>query len=78
MSNDTLPTEAIERLTGYKRPADQLKELHRLGFYRARRAKVTGEIVLERPHYDAVCAGQQGGQAAHRPQVRSPRLRAVT
>jgi hypothetical protein len=77
--SDTLPAETIERLTGYKRPADQLRELHRQGFYRARRAKVTGEVVLERPHYDAVSMGlQTGTQPANRPQVRPPRLRVAT
>lgn len=76
--SDLLSPEAIERLTGYKRPADQLRELHRQGFWRARRAKVTGEVILERPHYDAVATGQQqGSQPAHRPQVRTPQLRAV-
>lgn len=75
----TLLKAEIERLTGYKRPADQLRELHRQGFWRARRAKVTGEVVLERPHYDAVAAGlQPGSLPATRPQVRPPRLRLAT
>lgn len=73
MTDDTLPAEAIERLTGYKRPADQLRELHRQGFWRARLAKVTRQVVLERPHYDAVAAGlQPGAQPASRPKVRPP------
>lgn len=72
---DTLPADEIQRMTGYKRPADQLRELHRQGFYRARRAKVTGEVILERPHYDAVAMGLQPGA---RPQVRAPRLRIAT
>jgi hypothetical protein len=68
----TLSPEEIFGLTGYKRPADQLRELHDQGFYRARLAKTTGDVILERPHYDAVSAGlQPGAQAAHRPQVRS-------
>lgn len=74
--SDLLPAEEIQRMTGYKRPGDQLSELHRQGFYRARRAKVTGEIILERPHYDAVCAG--GGQSANdsdRPKLRKPTKR---
>lgn len=61
----------LQALTGYKRPSDQLRELHRLGFYRARLGKVTRQVILERAHYDAVCAG--GGSAAneeHRPAVR--------
>jgi hypothetical protein len=71
----TLLKAEIERLTGYKRPADQLRELHRQGFWRARRAKVTGEVVLERPHYDEVSRGLS--QPSRRPQVRTPQLRAV-
>lgn len=70
-ADDTIPAEVIERLTGYKRPADQLRELHNLGFWRARRAKVTGEVVLERPHYDAVCGNLfPGATSAHRPKLR--------
>jgi hypothetical protein len=74
--SDTLPAEAIEQLTGYsrKRPSLQLRELHRQGFYRARRAKVTGEVILERPHYDAVSAGLPSPQVA----VRVPKLRLAT
>jgi hypothetical protein len=46
----------IERLTGYRRPHEQLAELHRQGFSRARRDRL-GRIVLERAHYEAVAAG---------------------
>jgi hypothetical protein len=49
-------------LTGYKRPAEQLRELHRLGYFRARRGNVTGEVILERAHVDAVAAGSRCGQ----------------
>ena len=42
------PAELV-RLTGYKRPADQLAELHRQGFYRARRSPSDGTVILERP-----------------------------
>lgn len=56
--DDLLSAEAIERLTGYKRPADQLRELHRQGFWRARRVRNgTGYVVLETPHYHAVQSG---------------------
>jgi hypothetical protein len=75
--SDLLTPQAVEKLTGYKRPADQLRELHRLGFWRARRAKVTGDIVLEWPHYDEVTRGHSS-ESARRPQVRPPKLRAVT
>jgi hypothetical protein len=71
--DDILPPEAIQRITGYKRPADQLRELRRQGFWRARRARVTGEVILERPHYDAVAAGLQPSAApAAGPQLRKP------
>ncbi|KQT10994.1 hypothetical protein [Ramlibacter sp. Leaf400] len=73
-----LSSAQIEQLTGYKRPGDQLRELKARGFYRARRARVTGEVILERPHYDAVCAG--AGSAANeenRPRVRPPPMRRV-
>ncbi len=65
------PEEDQSASGGYKRPADQLRELHRRGFYRAYRSKVTGEVVLERPHYDSVSQGL-GGAAndAPRPKVR--------
>ena len=72
------PAEVVDASGGYKRPAEQLRELHRRGFYRAYRSKVTGEVILERPHYDAVASGQVSGQPAHRSQVRQPKLRAVT
>jgi hypothetical protein len=77
--NDTLPADAIERLTGYsrRRPSLQLLELHRQGFWRARRARVTGEVILERPHYDAIASGQERSSTAaptRRPKVRTPQL----
>ncbi len=64
------PTELVA-LTGYRRAADQVPELQRLGFTRARRSPTTGETILERAHYLAVCAGHQ---AAERPKVRPPKL----
>ena len=77
MSELTLSPEEIERLSGgYKRPAEQLRELKKLGFYRARRGAVTGEVILERAHVEAVAAGAvaaPGDQARNR-----PKLRAVT
>lgn len=69
--SDLLPADQIQRMTGYKRQADQLRELHRQGFYRARLSKVTREVILERPHYDSVCKGE--GMAANDPGT--PKLR---
>lgn len=72
MSGIVLSPEELQALTGYKRAADQLKVLHRLGFYRARLGAVTRQVVLERAHYDAVCAGGAAANApAYRPQVRA-------
>lgn len=45
----------IEELTHYKRSADQLRELHERGFSRA--YVRAGVVVLERPHFEAVCRG---------------------
>ena len=65
-------TEAeLRALTRYAMPGKQLAELHRQGFWRARMGRVGG-VVLERAHYEAVCAGQQVAKA---PQVRPPKLR---
>lgn len=52
-----LSASEIADLTGYARPAEQVAELHRLGFTRARIDRL-GRVVLERAHYDAVCDGR--------------------
>lgn len=63
--------EIITLTGGYKRQVDQLRELHKLGFYRARLGKVTRQVILERAHYDAVAAGQgSAANEAHHPTVR--------
>lgn len=77
MNDITLSAPEIQQVTGgYKRPGDQLAELHRQGFFRARLGRVTGRVILERAHYDAVCAGRTG-EPPQAPQVRRPKLRAV-
>ena len=60
------PSE-LEALTSYSQPSLQLAELHKQGFWRARRGK-TGAIILEREHYRAVCSGRDAAQ--DRPRVR--------
>lgn len=55
----------LRALTKYARAGQQLEELRRRGFYRARRAR-DGSVVLERAHYEAVCAG---GLARREPEV---------
>ena len=72
MQTIALSIQEIEQITGYKRAVDQLMELHRHGFYRARRSPTTGNIILEREHYIAVCAGSRPTNA---PKVRAPQLR---
>ncbi|QNK66823.1 DUF4224 domain-containing protein [Variovorax sp. PAMC26660] len=66
-----LTRKELHQLTGYRRAAEQLAELQRQGFYRTRRSRVDGSVILERPHYDAVCAG------ASKP-ANEPKLRPVT
>lgn len=61
-------------LTGYKQPAAQLKNLKDQGFHRARRNAI-GHVVLERAHYEAVCAERIVTVAANdQPLLRSQRL----
>ena len=69
-----LSPEELADVTGYRRAGDQLAELQRQGFYRSRRSPTTGHIILERVHYDAVCAG---ARPVNEPQVRVPQLRAA-
>lgn len=73
----TLSPAELQQVTGgYKRAGDQLRELHRQGFHRARLGRVTGQVILERAHYDAVCAGAvQAGSERSRER---PTLRSVT
>lgn len=49
--------DELVQLTGCRQAAAQLRELHRQGFWRARRLATSGDVVLERAHYEAVCAG---------------------
>lgn len=73
----TLTADEIFALTGYRQPAAQLEALRKQGFHRARR-NVAGAVVLERAHYEAVCAGRDGLAANDTPLLRSQRkLRAA-
>lgn len=47
--------QLIAELTGYRQAAKQLEVLHQRGFWRA--YILHGRVILERAHYDAVCAG---------------------
>jgi hypothetical protein len=75
MTDITLTIAELREVTGYKRQGDQLAELHRRGFYRARIGKVNGQVILERAHYDAVCAG--AGQQSNDSSRTRPTRRAV-
>lgn len=70
----TLTREEIEELTGYQWPSKQLGILRQQGFFRARIGRA-GNVLLERTHYNAVCAGN--ANKSDRPQVRTPQLRRV-
>jgi hypothetical protein len=67
------PTELLEVSGGYTQPSRQLEALRAAGFWRARLGR-DGSVVLERAHYEAVCAGAVAPGArpsqTDRPQVR--------
>ena len=50
------PEEICAIAGGLTQPRRQLAELHRQGFWRARLGR-DHQVVLERAHYQAVCAG---------------------
>lgn len=53
-----LSADEIREITGgYVQPSKQLAELHRMGYYRARRSALTGAVLLDRAHYEAVNGG---------------------
>lgn len=58
MTPDVLMSpEDVKRIAGgYDQPRRQLDELHARGFWRARLSRFN-EVILERAHYEAVCAG---------------------
>lgn len=64
-----LSPEELAEVTGYRQPAAQLRALHERGFWLARRSPITGRVILDRAHYEAVCQG------ADRPADTVPRRR---
>jgi hypothetical protein len=66
----TLSTEELHELTGYAMPNKVVAELRRQGFMRARVSRL-GNVILERAHYEAVCAGLVTNPA---PKLQTPRL----
>lgn len=65
------PMEVKAAAGDYSQPKRQLQELHARGFARAYISKVTGRVVLERAHYEAVVRGQFA-PAPEKPGTRTP------
>jgi hypothetical protein len=64
----TIPTDQIERMTGYVLPCKQLEALHARGFVRAYRNRL-GVVILEQSHFDAVTRGTFGAADRVKPGV---------
>lgn len=60
MGSAILSEMELEEITGYTSPNQQLNVLHQRGFVRAFRSR-KGNVILERPHFQAVCCGEFGG-----------------
>ncbi|MCK9687356.1 hypothetical protein [Scleromatobacter humisilvae] len=73
-----LTAEEVSAVTGYVKPALQVRELHKQGFIRAR-VNVRNEVILERAYFDAICRGVAvATQAApERPRIVPPLRRAA-
>lgn len=73
MNGIRLTEVELVELTDYHQPAKQLEVLREQGFWRARRSLATGRVVLERAHYEAVCAGEtkpgRGGKQRPEPEL---------
>jgi hypothetical protein len=66
-----LSHDEIVTITGYARPADQLKTLHAMGRERARRGP-NGKVILERAHFEAVVTGSYGKREPANDAPRAP------
>ena len=76
MSTIRLTAPELIELTDYKVPARQLEVLHARGFWRACIGR-DGRVLLERAHYEAVCAGQASApERKPRPRPINPQRRA--
>lgn len=73
--NLVLTEDELHAVTGYRQPAAQLRALHALGCWLARRSPVTGHVILDRAHYEAVCQGAD--KPADTAPRRTPMLRAA-
>lgn len=77
MSDDPLMSpEQVKRISGgYDQPRRQLEALREQGFWRARLGR-DHQVVLERAHYEAVCAGAVE-PGADRRDTHRPKLHAI-
>lgn len=71
----TLTEDELIAVTGYRQPAAQLAALQARGFWLARKSTITGRVILDRAHYEAVCQG--AAQTADTAPRRRPTLRAA-
>lgn len=72
-----LSPEEVKALAGdLEQPQRQLEELRRQGFWRARLSRAH-RVILERAHYEAVCAGAVQPAANQSETRERPALRAV-
>ena len=70
-----LSEDELIELTDYRQPKRQLETLRAAGFWRARISDVGGRVILEREHYEAVCAGAvPGGPARKGKGAEGPKL----
>lgn len=69
-----LTSVEVQQITGYRQPGKQLAELLAMGFWRARRSRLTGAVILERAHYEAVCRGIDS-KPVERPRLHKPSVR---
>lgn len=75
MTDLVLTDAELVAVTGYRQSAAQLRELLERGFWLARRSALTGRVILDRAHYEAVCQGAD--RAPDTAPRRRPMLRAV-
>lgn len=69
-------TEVEAIAGGLTQPQRQLEELRRAGFWRARLSRAH-KVILERAHYEAVCAGAVQTPALQTQPGGRPQLQAV-
>lgn len=72
----TLSEEELIELTGYRAARKQVENLKQQGFWRARINRL-GVAILERAHYETVCAGQIKQLVEDQRTPHSPKLRPV-